>query len=91
MVEDRIVQNRSFEDAFPRTYSRGLARCDGYFLMGASMHCGREKRMELFDAWIIKMDEEFKEIGSVCIPKGNQVYEVRALGEPDLAHNGIVL
>jgi hypothetical protein len=91
IFQDCIVKSKSFESSFPRTYSRGLARCDGYFLMGASNHCGREKRIDIFDAWVIKMDDDFKEISSICIPKANQIYEVRALGEPDFAHNGIVL
>jgi hypothetical protein len=91
MAEDKIIQSKSFERNFPRTYSRGLARCNGFFLMGASRHCGREQRKEIFDSWIIKMDDDFKSIDSICIPKANQIYEVRALDEVDKAHNGIIL
>ena len=74
-------------------HTRGLARpgSKDYFLVGGSVHTERGGRLVKIDAVVLKVSNDFKLIEYYVIPDGNQIYEIRILDQPDLAHNGVML
>jgi hypothetical protein len=73
-------------------YTRGLAIGSDRILVGSSTHCPRMSRgMGTKSIFITELDYKMRVEKSTPIKQVNQCNEIRMVGEPDLAHNGIVL
>lgn len=70
-------------------HTRGLAFDGTTYAVGCSPCLPREKRLTEGDGALVFYDTKLKLTGVLKLPGKKQVYEVRALGEADYAHNGI--
>ena len=73
-------------------HTRGLARPEtrDYFLVGGSYFGDRDYRMGKKNGVVLQVDSKFNVMDYLIIPNLSQIYEIRLVNEPDLAHNKIV-
>ena len=68
-------------------FLRGVAATETYTAVGVSTFGERGVRWS-FDAEILVLDPTWRLITRIKLPRAGQVYEIRAIGHPDVAHAG---
>lgn len=72
-------------------FTRGLARWEKHFYVGLSRF-GSGTERELFELGsVVIVDDEMKLVDQIIMKGCGQLNEIRLLGVPDMAHNGITL
>lgn len=71
-------------------FTRGIARGDGFFLVGLSVIAVRKERRHEHDCAVVRINERtFQVEGRYVIPNSGGITDIRLTSEPDRAHNGI--
>lgn len=69
-------------------YLRGFARIPGYFILGESQMCTREKRTT-GNSRVIILDDNLRFVEAIELKDTGQLHDIRAIEPNDLAHNQV--
>jgi hypothetical protein len=84
-----FTQNRHIIHGEENNLVRGLARTAGNWFVGLSRWVKERGERVVGDAQVVVLDDDFVEVDRIVVEDAGPVCDVRAIGEPDLAHNGV--
>jgi len=84
----KAIESSLFDGVVQERYLRGMAATEESIFVGLSSINERSKRCD-GDAWVARLSYDLKVQDVLALRYVGQIGEIRIVGEPDLAHNGI--